>query len=76
VPAIAAELAAGNKEQGKAKKEQRQVQPLGVQGQIPDVSLMAAATAPRFVEIMFVGIIIAKRAALAEVGLIVRHIEV
>ena len=75
--AIAAELAAGDEEEGKAEEEQGEVEQMRAEGPVPDVSLVAAAAAPGFIEIMFVGIILRKRRALLEDGLIVGgHVEV
>ena len=75
--AIAAELAAGHEEEGKAQEEEREKEPTWAEGHVPDVSLVAAAAAPRFIEIMLMGIIVRKRRALREDGLIVGgHVEV
>ena len=75
--AIAAELAAGHEEEGNAKEEQGEVEPMGAEGHVPDVSPVTSAAAPGFVEIMFVGIILRKRRALLEDGSIVGgHVDV
>ena len=75
--AIAAELAARDEEEGKAEEEQGEVEQMGAEGPVPDVSLVAAAAAPGFIKIMFVGIILRKRRALVEDGSVVGgHVEV